>query len=136
MVDISSDNIIDEYNTLLKELSNHSKKLIKKPKLLLITKSDLVSKNLTGKTIEILLDQAKITVNKNTVPGDPQSPFVTSGLRIGTPAVTTRGFKQAECEQLSHWMCDIMDKPDDAAVLQRVRDEVAALCQQFPVYQD
>ncbi len=97
---------------------------------------DMVSKNLTGKAIEALLDQAKITVNKNTVPGDPQSPFVTSGLRIGTPAVTTRGFKQAQCEQLSHWICDIMDKPDDVAVVQRVRDEVAVLCQQFPVYQD
>ncbi|WP_020560117.1 serine hydroxymethyltransferase [Thiofilum flexile] len=95
---------------------------------------DLIDKGLTGKAVDAALGLANITVNKNSVPNDPQSPFVTSGIRIGTPAVTTRGFKEAECEQLAHWMADVMDNMGDAAVLERVKGQVVAICQRFPVY--
>ena len=72
--------------------------------------------------------------NKNSVPNDPRSPFVTSGLRIGTPAITTRGFKEAECEQVAHWMADIIDNLGDEATEKRVKKEALALCDKFPVY--
>ena len=75
-----------------------------------------------------------ITVNKNSVPNDPRSPFVTSGLRIGTPAMTTRGFKEEEFRDLSNWIADILDNLGDAAVEDRVREQVKALCARFPVY--
>ena len=101
----------------------------------------LVSKGLTGKAAEAALGAAFITVNKNSVPGDPQSPFVTSGIRIGTPAITTRGFGVAETEQLATWMADVMDTLTDAsgqgagdAVIARVKSEVLELCARFPVY--
>ena len=77
---------------------------------------------------------ANITVNKNAVPNDPRPPMVTSGLRIGTPAMTTRGFKEAQASQLSHWMADVLDAHDDPAVIERVRGEALELCGQFPVY--
>ncbi len=96
---------------------------------------DLIDKNVTGKDAEAALGKACITVNKNTVPNDPQSPFVTSGLRVGTPAVTTRGFKETECEQLTHWMCDILADIHNEKTLEKVRENVRALCQRFPVYQ-
>jgi glycine hydroxymethyltransferase len=95
---------------------------------------DLRPKNLTGKEAEALLGQAHITVNKNAIPNDPQKPFVTSGIRIGTPAMTTRGFKELEAEQLSHLIADILDKPHDEAVISRVKGEVAKLTARFPVY--
>lgn len=95
---------------------------------------DLIDKNITGKEADAALGRANITVNKNTVPNDPRSPFVTSGLRLGTPAVTTRGFKQTEIVQLSHWMCDILDDLDNEALNDDIRQKVIALCQQFPVY--
>ncbi len=95
---------------------------------------DLIDKNITGKDAEAALGAANITVNKNTVPGEPRSPFVTSGLRIGTPAVTTRGFKQQEVCELAGWMCDILDGLDDNNVIRRVKDQVVELCAQFPVY--
>lgn len=95
---------------------------------------DLIDKDITGKDAEIALGEANITVNKNTVPGEPRSPFVTSGLRIGTPAVTTRGFKEAEVKQVASWMCDILDNLEDQATKQRVLQEAEALCKQFPVY--
>jgi glycine hydroxymethyltransferase len=82
---------------------------------------------------------AHITVNKNAVPNDPRSPFVTSGIRIGTPAVTTRGFKETECKQLTNWICDIFDaleKGNADAVIADVKAKVSALCKQFPVYAD
>lgn len=95
---------------------------------------DLISKEITGKDAEAALGAANITCNKNAVPNDPRSPFVTSGIRIGTPAITTRGFKEAESEQLAHWMADILDSLDDTALQQRIKADVVALCQRFPVY--
>ena len=94
----------------------------------------LVGRDLTGKDAEASLGRANITVNKNTVPNDPRSPFVTSGLRMGTPAVTTRGFREDETARMGHWIADVLDSPDDDAVRVRVRDEVVALCSRFPVY--
>lgn len=93
-----------------------------------------IQSGLTGKSVDAWLGQAHITVNKNTVPNDPQSPFVTSGIRIGTPAVTTRGFQQTECEQLAHWMCDVIDSRGEDTVITKVRQDVTALCQLHPVY--
>lgn len=95
----------------------------------------LIKQGLTGKQADAALGEAFITVNKNTVPNDPQSAFVTSGLRIGTPAVTTRGFKEAEVQQLAHWICDVLDDIDNQEVIERVRKDVLALCKRFPVYQ-
>ncbi len=97
---------------------------------------DLVSKGITGKQADAALGDAFITVNKNSVPNDPQSPFVTSGIRIGTPAVTTRGFGIDECQALAGWMCDILDDVENRATIARVKDEVIALCRKFPVYGD
>lgn len=95
---------------------------------------DLIDKEITGKDADAWLGQAHITVNKNTVPNDPRSPFVTSGLRIGTPAITTRGFKQTEAMQVADWICDVLDNKDSPATLARVKQDVLALCKQFPVY--
>ncbi len=95
---------------------------------------DLRPKNLTGKEAEAALGRAHITVNKNAIPNDPQKPFVTSGIRIGTPAMTTRGFKELEAEQLSHLIADLLDAPNDEAVIHRVKGEVAKLTAKFPVY--
>lgn len=95
---------------------------------------DLQSKNITGKEAEAALGNAHITVNKNAIPNDPQKPFVTSGIRIGTPAMTTRGFKEIEAEQVATLIADVLDAPNDTAVLQRVRAEAAELCKKFPVY--
>ncbi|MDO9624717.1 MAG: serine hydroxymethyltransferase [Pseudomonas sp.] len=94
----------------------------------------LVKQGLTGKAADAALGAAHITVNKNAVPNDPQSPFVTSGIRIGTPAVTSRGFKQGECRELAGWICDILDALDNADVSERVRGQVSDLCATFPVY--
>ena len=96
---------------------------------------DLVDKGLTGKAADAALGAAHITVNKNAVPNDPQSPFVTSGIRIGTPAMTTRGMGEAEARELAGWMCDVLDNIDDPAVIKRVRGKVLALCKRFPVYE-
>ncbi|MEN9435304.1 MAG: hypothetical protein RLZZ422_2893 [Pseudomonadota bacterium] len=95
---------------------------------------DLIDKGLTGKAVDAALGSANITVNKNSVPNDPQSPFVTSGIRVGTPAITTRGFKEAECEQLAHWIADIMDNMGDEAVIARVKAQIIEICERFPVY--
>ena len=95
---------------------------------------DLQPKNITGKEAEAVLGTAHLTVNKNAIPKDPQKPMVTSGIRIGTPAMTTRGFGKAEAEQIAHLIADVLDAPNDAAVQAKVRDQVAALCKQFPVY--
>ena len=95
---------------------------------------DLQAKNITGKDAEIVLGRAHITVNKNAIPNDPQKPFVTSGIRIGSPAMTTRGFKELEAEQLAHLIADVLDAPDDDAVIARVAGEVKQLCVKFPVY--
>ncbi|MBN8442730.1 MAG: serine hydroxymethyltransferase [Thauera sp.] len=95
---------------------------------------DLIAKGITGKAADAALGAAHITVNKNTVPNDPQSPFVTSGIRIGTPAATTRGFGPAEVTALAGWICDILDDIDNPAVIDAVRAKVAELCARFPVY--
>lgn len=95
---------------------------------------DLIGRDVSGKDAEAALGAAHITVNKNAVPNDPRSPFVTSGLRIGTPAVTTRGYTEKECIALAGWIADVLDAPKDATVLARVRDAVTAQCRAFPVY--
>ena len=95
---------------------------------------DLVSKNITGKDADAALGRANITVNKNAVPNAPRSPFVTSGLRIGSPAITRRGFKEEECIQLVDWMSNILTDINDEAAIERVKKEVLALCANFPVY--
>ncbi len=95
---------------------------------------DLIDKGVTGKAIDAALGSAHITVNKNTVPNDPQSPFVTSGIRIGTPAVTTRGFGEPEVADVANWMSDIIGDHENTDVLDRVRGQVAELCKRFPVY--
>ncbi|MEM9172260.1 MAG: serine hydroxymethyltransferase [Pseudomonadota bacterium] len=95
---------------------------------------DLIDKDITGKDADAALHAANITVNMNTVPGDPRSPFVTSGLRIGTPAITTRGFRQPESAQLAGWIADILDDIADEVRQSRIRAEVIALCERFPVY--
>jgi len=95
---------------------------------------DLRAKNLTGKEAEAALGLAHITVNKNAIPNDPQKPFVTSGIRIGTPAMTTRGFKEIEAEHLANLIADVLDAPTDEAVIARVANEAKAMCAKFPVY--
>jgi glycine hydroxymethyltransferase len=95
---------------------------------------DLSDKPINGKEADAALGQAHITVNKNAVPNDPRPPMVTSGIRIGTPASTTRGFRIAEVTQIANWIADVLDAKGDAAVVARVRDEVTALCKRFPVY--
>jgi len=94
----------------------------------------LIPKGITGKAADAALNKAHITVNKNAVPNDPQSPFVTSGIRVGTPAPTTRGFKEAEMIEIAHMMCDVMENIDDEEVSARVREKVSNLCLRFPVY--
>ncbi|NMG44497.1 aminotransferase class I/II-fold pyridoxal phosphate-dependent enzyme [Aromatoleum toluvorans] len=95
---------------------------------------DLRAKNITGKAAEAALGAAHITVNKNAIPKDPEKPFVTSGIRIGSPAMTTRGFTEIEAEQIAHLIADVLDAPQDEAVLTRVRGKVAELCARHPVY--
>ncbi len=95
---------------------------------------DLIDKDITGKDADAALGSANITVNKNSVPNDPRSPFVTSGLRIGSPAITRRGFKEEQAKQVATWICDILDNMGDDAVIERVQSEVVALCEKFPVY--
>ncbi len=96
---------------------------------------DLIDKGITGKALDAALGRAHITVNKNAVPNDPQSPFVTSGIRIGTPSITTRGFREAESDKVAGLICEIIDDPDNETVIDRVRGEVSALCSKFPMYE-
>ncbi|MET0027027.1 MAG: serine hydroxymethyltransferase [Candidatus Thiodiazotropha sp.] len=93
-----------------------------------------IEAGLTGKDVDAWLGAANITVNKNAVPNDPQSPFVTSGIRVGTPAVTTRGFNEAECVELAGWMCDVIDSRGDQAVIEAVKSKVLDICAKYPVY--
>jgi glycine hydroxymethyltransferase len=94
----------------------------------------LIPKGITGKAADAALSKAHITVNKNAVPNDPQSPFVTSGIRVGTPAPTTRGFKEAEMIEIANMMCDVMENMEDDTIIATVREKVSALCARFPVY--
>jgi glycine hydroxymethyltransferase len=93
-----------------------------------------IKQGLTGKEVDRVLGNANITVNMNAVPNDPQSPFITSGIRIGTPAVTTRGFNVEDCKNLANWICDICDNLDNEQVVQEVKEKAAVLCAQYPVY--
>ncbi|MBV7388868.1 serine hydroxymethyltransferase [Pasteurellaceae bacterium TAE3-ERU1] len=95
---------------------------------------DLVNKGLTGKAADAALGKANITVNKNAVPNDPKSPFVTSGIRVGTPSITRRGFKEQEAKELAGWMCDVLDNIDSDDVIAQTKEKVLALCKRFPVY--
>ncbi|GIX38220.1 MAG: serine hydroxymethyltransferase [Silanimonas sp.] len=95
---------------------------------------DLIGREVSGKDAEAALGSAHITVNKNAVPNDPRSPFITSGLRIGTPAITTRGYTEADCIELANWIADVLDAPADEAVIARVRAAVTAQCRKYPVY--
>lgn len=95
---------------------------------------DMIDKGLTGKAVDAALGRANITVNKNSVPNDPQSPFVTSGIRIGTPSVTTRGFDADDCRKVANWICDIMDNMGNDSVIERVKKQVIELCRGKPVY--
>jgi glycine hydroxymethyltransferase len=94
-----------------------------------------IEQGLTGKDVDAWLGAANITVNKNAVPNDPQSPFVTSGIRIGTPAITTRGFKEDECRELAGWMCDIIDAKGEQVMIDKVKTRVLEVCKRLPVYQ-
>jgi len=96
----------------------------------------LIPKGITGKAADAALEKAHITVNKNAVPNDPESPFVTSGIRVGTPAPTTRGFKEAQMSEIANLMCDVMENMDDNSVITAVREKVSLLCSRFPVYSD
>ena len=96
---------------------------------------DLIDKGMTGKDLDAALGRAHITVNKNAVPNDPQSPFVTSGIRIGTPSITTRGFKQEEASKVAELICEIINNPGEEQVIDRVRGEVSSLCERFPMYE-
>ena len=95
---------------------------------------DLIDKDITGKDADAALGRANITVNKNSVPNDPRSPFVTSGLRIGSPAITRRGFKEAESAELAGWICDVLDNINDESVQAEVKEKVKAICAKLPVY--
>lgn len=95
---------------------------------------DFIKKGITGKAADAALHRANITVNKNSVPNDPQSPFVTSGIRVGTPAITRRGFTEAESRELAGWMCDVLDNIEDDSVIEATKQKVLALCARFPVY--
>jgi glycine hydroxymethyltransferase len=98
---------------------------------------DLIGKEYSGKDADAALGAANITVNKNSVPNDPRSPFVTSGLRIGTPAVTTRGFNEQDCIDLTHWICDVLESLENgnsAAVIEEVKAKVLEVCARYPVY--
>jgi glycine hydroxymethyltransferase len=97
---------------------------------------DLIDKGITGKDADAALGSANITVNKNSVPNDPQSPFVTSGIRIGTPAITTRGFKEADARDLANWICDVLDNINDPATIAAVKQKVLTICKRLPVYTD
>jgi glycine hydroxymethyltransferase len=94
-----------------------------------------IDKGITGKDVEAALGEAHITVNKNAVPNDPQSPFITSGIRIGTPAITTRGFGEKESRELAGWICDILDRPGDPSARATVRAKAQEICRKFPVYE-
>lgn len=95
---------------------------------------NLIDKDITGKDADAALDRANITVNKNSVPNDPKSPFVTSGIRIGTPAITRRGFNESDAQELAGWMCDVLDNLNDEAIIERTKQKVLNICAKYPVY--
>lgn len=127
--------VIINAKTLAKELQERGYNIVSggtENHLMLV---DLIDKNITGKEADNALGRANITVNKNAVPNDPRSPFVTSGLRLGTPAVTTRGFKELELSLLAGWIADVLDDVNNEATIARIKKQVLQLCREFPVYQ-
>ncbi|RUO26224.1 serine hydroxymethyltransferase [Aliidiomarina minuta] len=126
--------VLDNANAMVNAMQERGYKIVSngtKNHLFLV---DLIDKDITGKDADAALGRAYITVNKNSVPNDPRSPFVTSGLRLGTPAITRRGFKEADATQVGHWICDVLDNLGDESVEDKVREQVKALCAKFPVY--
>jgi len=126
--------VVDNAKVMVKTLQNRGYKIVSdrtENHLLLL---DLIDKDITGKAADAALGAANITVNKNSVPNDPRSPFVTSGLRLGTPAITTRGFGEKETAQVANWIADVIDDIDNQSVIDRVKNEVLELCARFPVY--
>jgi glycine hydroxymethyltransferase len=95
---------------------------------------DLIDKDITGKEADAALGAANITVNKNSVPNDPRSPFVTSGIRVGSPAITRRGFTEADATELANWMCDVLDNINDESVIEATKAKVLEICKRLPVY--
>lgn len=127
--------VVDNAKTMVATLQKRGYKIVSdrtENHLLLL---DLIDKDITGKVADEALGLANITVNKNTVPNDPRSPFVTSGLRLGTPAITTRGFGEKETRQVSNWIADVLDDVENQATIDRVKKEVLELCARFPVYE-
>jgi glycine hydroxymethyltransferase len=126
--------VLDNADALAKTLVQRGLRIVSGRTQSHVMLVDLQSKKITGKEAERLLGLAHITVNKNSIPNDPEKPFVTSGIRLGSPAITTRGFKIAESVQVGNWIADILDHPNDEATIARVRSEVEALTKRFPVY--
>ena len=127
--------VVDNAKVMVKTLQERGYKIVSdrtENHLLLL---DLIDKNITGKAADAALGSANITVNKNSVPNDPRSPFVTSGLRLGTPAITTRGFGEKETAQVANWIADIIDDIDNQNIINRVKNEVLELCARFPCVQ-
>lgn len=127
--------VIENARVMAKVLTNRGLRIVSGQTDCHMFLVDLQPKNLTGKQAEASLEEAHITVNKNAIPNDPQKPFVTSGIRVGSPAMTTRGFKEHEAEQLANLIADVLDAPTDEAVLSRVAEEAKAMCAKFPVYE-
>ena len=126
--------VVDNAKVMVKTLQDRGYKIVSdrtENHLLLL---DLIDKDITGKAADAALGAANITVNKNSVPNDPRSPFVTSGLRLGTPAITTRGFGEKETAQVANWIADVIDDIENQDVINRVKNEVLELCARFPVY--
>ena len=127
-------NVLENAKTMVRVLAQRGVRIVSGRTESHMFLMDVGKKGLTGRDAEAALGRAHITVNKNAIPNDPQKPAVTSGVRIGSPAMTTRGFRKAEAEQLAGLIADVLDKPSDEANLQRVANDVKALCARFPVY--
>ncbi|GGB00013.1 serine hydroxymethyltransferase [Agarivorans gilvus] len=127
-------NVLDNAKAMVEVLQQRGYKIVSNGTQNHLFLVDLIDKDITGKDADAALGRANITVNKNSVPNDPRSPFVTSGLRIGTPAITRRGLDVAASKELAGWICDVLDNLQDEAVIERVKGQVLALCKRFPVY--
>jgi glycine hydroxymethyltransferase len=126
--------VVENAQVMVKVLQNRGLRIVSGRTESHVFLVDLRAKNITGKDAEAVLGRAHITVNKNSIPNDPQKPFVTSGIRIGTPAMTTRGFTEIEAEKVANLIADVLDAPADEAVIDKVRGKVAELCKKFQVY--
>lgn len=126
--------VLDNANAMVDVMQSRGYKIVSNGTQNHLFLVDLIDKDFSGKDADAALGRAYITVNKNSVPNDPRSPFVTSGLRLGTPAITRRGFKVEEAKQVAAWMCDVLDNIGDESVESQVREQIKALCAKFPVY--